>query len=642
MRSKFLASLVFAVLASTFAFAFTAGAQGTRDASATATSAGGKSSDRPLLFAQGRQATRAHADTEPSGPLAGTAVDTISADADGKIEKIIILRPDCTATQGASLVVEDDDGTQGALIDDRNVRITEIPEGLKVTSNRAHPNADMKALNVRGGDKVLDNGGLTVVTSTDITCNGVNPPPVTDPPPETTIPPPETTNPPPGQVAPAPDSECPGAQVVNTTTGTGDKQSAPFQITGDRFRLTVTNNPTSSDPSLSDVTVYVADAGTKEDVTSFDKGGAGQESSIVNAGPGSFYIFTFTANADYTVTVEDCVGSETTTPPPETIIPPPETTTPPPVTIPPPTTTSPSPTSSPLPITSPPPTTTPPPGITPPPTTTSPPPTTTIPPPTTTSPPPTTTSPPPTTTPAPTTSPTPQPQDRVKGPLAGGTAIGKDVLVPGDVIDVLPDGTRVVGIDQVVIRTENCKLTAHGDGLSVTLNDQGVPGRITDGQNVDITLRPDGTLVSNGRVKLGDFFTTDPRQNPSDRVIVPIPVDPENDQFPREPNDTFPIISSTGIEGKGCHVLEPANTGNTGSNNSMDNGGNTNSRDGVIPDTSSNLPLPNTGGVPLHVAIIVGLILAGGGVLLYSKSAFQPLSTSARRRSREDGRPPTG
>jgi hypothetical protein len=34
-----------------------------------------------------------------------------------------------------------------------------------------------------------------------------------------------------------------------------------------------------------------------------------------------------------------------------------------------------------------------------------------------------------------------------KGPLAGGTAIGKDVLVPGDVIDILPDGTRVTGID---------------------------------------------------------------------------------------------------------------------------------------------------------------------------------------------------
>jgi hypothetical protein len=41
----------------------------------------------------------------------------------------------------------------------------------------------------------------------------------------------------------------------------------------------------------------------------------------------------------------------------------------------------------------------------------------------------------------------------------------------------------------------------------------------------------------------------------SDKLIVPIPVDPENDQFPRSPNDTFPIISSTGIGGEGCRVV---------------------------------------------------------------------------------------
>src|SRR4051812_28797695 len=108
MRSKFLVSLVFAVLASTFAFAFTAGAQGTTDASATATSNGGRNSDQHLVFAEGKRAKRAQADTVPSGPLAGTAVDTSSTDADGKVEKIKILRPDCTARQGAALVVEDD------------------------------------------------------------------------------------------------------------------------------------------------------------------------------------------------------------------------------------------------------------------------------------------------------------------------------------------------------------------------------------------------------------------------------------------------------------------------------------------------------------------------------------------------------
>src|SRR5918994_2072378 len=57
----------------------------------------------------------------------------------------------------------------------------------------------------------------------------------------------------------------------------------------------------------------------------------------------------------------------------------------------------------------------------------------------------TTTSTPPSIPPREDSSPEPEPQDVEKGPLAGGTAIGKDVLVPGDVIDILPDGTRVNG-----------------------------------------------------------------------------------------------------------------------------------------------------------------------------------------------------
>ena len=72
-------------------------------------------------------------------------------------------------------------------------------------------------------------------------------------------------------------------------------------------------------------------------------------------------------------------------------------------------------------------------------------------------------------------SPDPEPQDREKGPLAGGTAIGRDVLVPGDVIDILPDGTRVNGIDQIIIETENCELTAQGNDLTITMSDRGVP-----------------------------------------------------------------------------------------------------------------------------------------------------------------------
>jgi hypothetical protein len=190
------------------------------------------------------------------------------------------------------------------------------------------------------------------------------------------------------------------------------------------------------------------------------------------------------------------------------------------------------------------------------------------------------------------------------------------VLVPGDVIDILPDGTKVVGIDRVIIKTENCELTAHGDDLTITMSNQGVPFRIRDGQNVDITIRPGGTIVANGRKTLGDEFPVGRRDNPT-RVIVPIPVDPENDTFPREPNNKFPIISSTGIDGQGCHVVGGADTGGNNSiNDGITNAGNTNSRDDVIPNTTSSEQLPNTGGVPLFGLVASGFFFACAGLLL--------------------------
>jgi hypothetical protein len=197
-----------------------------------------------------------------------------------------------------------------------------------------------------------------------------------------------------------------------------------------------------------------------------------------------------------------------------------------------------------------------------------------------------------------------------KGPLAGGTAIGKDVLVPGDVIDILPDGTTVLGIDQIIIESENCELMAQGNELTITMSDRGVPFRIRDGDNADITLEADGTIVASGRSTLGESFPEAMRDNP-DRLIVPIPVDPENDVFPRGPNDTFPIISSTGIGGEGCRVVGDSSDGGSA------DVGNANSKDGVIPDTiSESQVLPNTGGLSFLVPAIavVALLISGAAI----------------------------
>lgn len=104
--------------------------------------------------------------------------------------------------------------------------------------------------------------------------------------------------------------DCPGAEEVNTTTGNGNKQSPVFNITGTSFRLTVESTATSEDPQVAGVTIFVYPEGeTVSYVTSFSVEEGRDDSSIVNAGPGEFYLDILAANADYTITVEDCTGT---------------------------------------------------------------------------------------------------------------------------------------------------------------------------------------------------------------------------------------------------------------------------------------------------------------------------------------------
>ena len=90
----------------------------------------------------------------------------------------MIPREDCTAKQGASFVLQDDDGTQADFIDNdtddtdgnpENVQIRNARDGLRVTGN---PSGDITPLLERGGDGTLDTGGLFIVTSTGIVCEG--------------------------------------------------------------------------------------------------------------------------------------------------------------------------------------------------------------------------------------------------------------------------------------------------------------------------------------------------------------------------------------------------------------------------------------------------------------------------------------
>jgi hypothetical protein len=103
--------------------------------------------------------------------------------------------------------------------------------------------------------------------------------------------------------------DCPGAQEVATLSGDGDRQSSPFDVSGDSVRASVNTEATSQDPSLSFVSVSLVDAESSDTVGSADFEGGGEDSSILNVGPGRFFLDVVAANADYEVLVEDCTGT---------------------------------------------------------------------------------------------------------------------------------------------------------------------------------------------------------------------------------------------------------------------------------------------------------------------------------------------
>jgi len=122
------------------------------------------------------------------------------------------------------------------------------------------------------------------------------------------------------QYAPGPDDECPGAVQVggNITESDGD-ETAPFAITGERFRINITVSEEARQDA--DVSVSVRnDANDDFAAIGVTQNGPGTKSSIVNEGPGEFFLSIIASDTMYVVTVEDCLDANgaVTNPPADT------------------------------------------------------------------------------------------------------------------------------------------------------------------------------------------------------------------------------------------------------------------------------------------------------------------------------------
>jgi hypothetical protein len=116
-----------------------------------------------------------------------------------------------------------------------------------------------------------------------------------------------------GNTTAGPDEGCPTPQVVETFSGSNSQITAPFEITGSTFRLTLEAEPVQQGEHASIFIDSVEeDTGLTVPFGNIDVNpveGQVTETANVLEGPGSFRLEIEANNTRYEVIVEDCTGS---------------------------------------------------------------------------------------------------------------------------------------------------------------------------------------------------------------------------------------------------------------------------------------------------------------------------------------------
>ena len=123
MHKRFLTILAVSAFVLTLLFAVAAGAQDeSTNASALAGDDGGGVQVQQVQQQQVGVQKIGGTPASPSGPLAGANVDVRSNDSGNDIDlgDELRIRSKCSVESGASMTIEDEDGTQGTFVDNRN------------------------------------------------------------------------------------------------------------------------------------------------------------------------------------------------------------------------------------------------------------------------------------------------------------------------------------------------------------------------------------------------------------------------------------------------------------------------------------------------------------------------------------------
>ena len=101
-------------------------------------------------------------------------------------------------------------------------------------------------------------------------------------------------------------------EAVQTFSGDGIKDTQPFTVTGDTWRLRYDFQSTAPDQQSSSFDMSVYKTGNTIPETVITSESPGSNTSYVNAGAGTYYLSIESANATWTVIVEECSASAQT------------------------------------------------------------------------------------------------------------------------------------------------------------------------------------------------------------------------------------------------------------------------------------------------------------------------------------------
>jgi hypothetical protein len=96
---------------------------------------------------------------------------------------------------------------------------------------------------------------------------------------------------------------------VQTFTGTGIKETQPFTVTSDTWRLRYDVQSSTPDQQFSsfDMSVYKTGNTIPESVITLER--PGSDTTYINAGAGTYYLSIESANVTWTVSAEECSAS---------------------------------------------------------------------------------------------------------------------------------------------------------------------------------------------------------------------------------------------------------------------------------------------------------------------------------------------